>query len=236
MQGVVDIKDNSVIVRFKFMARPKNPTIVQRMVIRRMYEQFPALGIRVRHGQYLPRSAAGDAPCRLKPPNLLSIGTPRPLPRRPKPPNRFSEELPHAKAQTRQIRSRIPPIAFGGNVFGWTADEATSHKLLDGFVDAGFSFVDITADVSSRWVPRQQGWRAETVIGTWLKKDPSKRDKIVLATKCGMGLPSRCAVRQEHQGVGRRLAEAAQHRSHRSLPVAQGRQGHAAGRDALDLR
>ena len=127
------------------------------------------------------------------------------------------------------------PIAFGGNVFGWTADEATSHKLLDAFVDAGFSFVD-TADVYSRWLPGNKGGESETVIGTWLKKDPSKRDKIVLATKCGMGLPSGALSRQEHQGVGRRLAEAAQHRPHRSLPVAQGRQGHAAGRDALDLR
>jgi aryl-alcohol dehydrogenase-like predicted oxidoreductase len=81
------------------------------------------------------------------------------------------------------------PIAFGGNVFGWTADEATSHKLLDAFVDAGFSFVD-TADVYSRWFPGNQGGESETVSGTWLKKDPSKRDRIVLATKCGMGLPS----------------------------------------------
>lgn len=81
------------------------------------------------------------------------------------------------------------PIAFGGNVFGWTADEATSHKLLDAFVDAGFSFVD-TADVYSRWFPGNKGGESETVIGTWLKKDKSKRDKIVLATKCGMGLPS----------------------------------------------
>ena len=54
MQGVVDIKDNSVIVRFKFMARPKNPTMVQRMVIRRMYEQFPALGIQFATGNNYP--------------------------------------------------------------------------------------------------------------------------------------------------------------------------------------
>ena len=81
------------------------------------------------------------------------------------------------------------PIAFGGNVFGWTADEATSHKLLDAFVDAGFTFID-TADVYSRWFPGNKCGESETVIGTWLKKDPSKREKIVLATKCGMGLPS----------------------------------------------
>ena len=79
------------------------------------------------------------------------------------------------------------PIAFGGNVFGWTADEATSHKLLDAFVDAGFSFVD-TADVYSRWVPGHTGGESEAIIGTWLKKDPSKRDKVLIATKCGMAL------------------------------------------------
>jgi len=54
MQGVVDIKDNSLIVRFKFMARPKNPTMVQRMAIRRMYEQFPALGIQFATGNSYP--------------------------------------------------------------------------------------------------------------------------------------------------------------------------------------
>jgi aryl-alcohol dehydrogenase-like predicted oxidoreductase len=81
------------------------------------------------------------------------------------------------------------PVAFGGNVFGWTADEATSHKLLDAFVDAGFSFVD-TADVYSRWVPGNKGGESETVIGNWLKKDPSKRDKVLIATKCGMDMPN----------------------------------------------
>ena len=80
------------------------------------------------------------------------------------------------------------PIAFGGNVFGWTADEATSHKLLDAFVDAGFSFID-TADVYSRWVPGHKGGESEAIIGSWLKKDPAKRDKVVIATKCGMDMP-----------------------------------------------
>jgi aryl-alcohol dehydrogenase-like predicted oxidoreductase len=79
------------------------------------------------------------------------------------------------------------PIAFGGNVFGWTADEATSHRLLDAFVDAGFSFID-TADVYSRWVPGHKGGESETIIGSWLKKDPSRRDKVLIATKCGMAL------------------------------------------------
>jgi aryl-alcohol dehydrogenase-like predicted oxidoreductase len=86
------------------------------------------------------------------------------------------------------------PIAFGGNVFGWTADEPTSHRLLDAFVDAGFSFVD-TADVYSRWAPGNKGGESETVIGNWLRKDKGKRDRIVLATKCGMGLPAKALSR-----------------------------------------
>lgn len=88
------------------------------------------------------------------------------------------------------------PIAFGGNVFGWTADEATSHKLLDAFVDAGFTFVD-TADVYSRWVPGHKGGESEAIIGSWLKKDPARRRKVVIATKCGMEMPS------EGQGLSR---------------------------------
>ena len=84
---------------------------------------------------------------------------------------------------------RVPPLVFGGNVFGWTADEATSHRILDAFVDAGFSFVD-TADVYSRWKPGNKGGESETVIGSWLRKDPKKRDKVLIATKCGMDMPN----------------------------------------------
>ncbi len=77
----------------------------------------------------------------------------------------------------------VAPLAFGGNVFGWTADEATSFSLLDAFVDAGFNLVD-TADVYSRWVPGHSGGESETIIGKWLKQS-GKRSRIVLATKVG---------------------------------------------------
>ncbi|MBO0948657.1 aldo/keto reductase [Fibrella forsythiae] len=77
----------------------------------------------------------------------------------------------------------VAPLAFGGNVFGWTADETTSFQLLDAFVDAGFNLID-TADVYSHWVPGNQGGESETIIGNWLKKT-GKRDQIVLATKLG---------------------------------------------------
>lgn len=77
----------------------------------------------------------------------------------------------------------VHPFCFGGNVFGWTADEATSFRLLDAFVDHGFEFID-TADVYSVWVPGHTGGESETVLGNWFKRS-GKRDKIVLATKVG---------------------------------------------------
>ena len=81
----------------------------------------------------------------------------------------------------------VSPLCFGGNVFGWTADEATSHALLDRFVDAGFNFVD-TANVYSAWVAGHEGGESESVIGRWFKKS-GKRDRVVLATKVGMQMP-----------------------------------------------
>ncbi len=78
---------------------------------------------------------------------------------------------------------QVSPLCFGGNVFGWTADEATSFALLDAWVDAGFNFID-TADVYSRSAPGHTGGESESVIGRWLKRS-GKRHHIVLATKVG---------------------------------------------------
>ncbi|SMF55795.1 Predicted oxidoreductase [Tistlia consotensis] len=78
----------------------------------------------------------------------------------------------------------IAPLVFGGNVFGWTADEQTSFELLDGFVDAGFNAID-TADSYSRWAPGHSGGESEAVIGRWLKANPAKRDKVLIMTKVG---------------------------------------------------
>jgi len=80
----------------------------------------------------------------------------------------------------------VAPLAFGGNVFGWTADAATSFSLLDAFVDAGFNLID-TADVYSRWVPGHSGGESETLIGQWLAKS-GKRDRVLIATKVGMDM------------------------------------------------
>lgn len=78
----------------------------------------------------------------------------------------------------------VSPLCFGGNVFGWTADESTSHQMLDAFVAAGFNFID-TADVYSRWVPGHSGGESETVMGRWLKQR-GNRDKVIVATKVGV--------------------------------------------------
>jgi len=88
--------------------------------------------------------------------------------------------------ETREIGNsgiKVQPLAFGGNVFGWTIDEKQSFKILDAFVDAGLDLID-TADVYSRWAPGNKGGESETIIGNWLKKS-GKRDKVVIATKVG---------------------------------------------------
>jgi aryl-alcohol dehydrogenase-like predicted oxidoreductase len=79
---------------------------------------------------------------------------------------------------------QVFPIAFGGNVFGWTLDEAASFRILDGLAERGMNFID-TADAYSRWVPGNQGGESETLIGKWLKRS-GKRSQVVLATKVGM--------------------------------------------------
>lgn len=76
----------------------------------------------------------------------------------------------------------ISPIVLGGNVFGWTADEAASFAVLDAFIDAGFNAID-TADVYSTWTA-SGGGTSERVIGAWLKSG-GKRDAVVIATKLG---------------------------------------------------
>jgi aryl-alcohol dehydrogenase-like predicted oxidoreductase len=86
----------------------------------------------------------------------------------------------------------IAPLVFGGNVFGWTADEKTSFDLLDAFTGAGFNAID-TADVYSRWVPGHQGGESETIIGRWIARR-GRHDDVIIATKVGsdMGLGYKC--------------------------------------------
>ena len=98
--------------------------------------------------------------------------------------------------QTRELgRSglHIAPLVLGGNVFGWTADEATSFRVLDAFLANGGNAID-TADAYSVWVPGHKGGESETVIGKWLKQR-GRRDDLILATKVGW------EVDADHKGL-----------------------------------
>lgn len=78
----------------------------------------------------------------------------------------------------------VAPLAFGGNVFGWTVDEPTSFELLDAFVGAGFNLLD-TADSYSAWAPGNTGGESETIIGNWLARGGRHREDVIIATKVG---------------------------------------------------
>jgi aryl-alcohol dehydrogenase-like predicted oxidoreductase len=91
----------------------------------------------------------------------------------------------------------VVPLAFGGNVFGWTVDEAQSFRLLDAWLDAGFNLID-TADIYSTWATGNQGGESETIIGNWLKAS-GKRDHVVIATKVGKPMgPGKQGLRPEY--------------------------------------
>jgi aryl-alcohol dehydrogenase-like predicted oxidoreductase len=103
----------------------------------------------------------------------------------------------------------VAPLALGGNVFGWTADEPTSFKLLDAFAAAGFNFID-TADVYSVWVPGHQGGESEAVIGKWMTQG-NRRQDMIIATKVGMEMSpdkkglSRAQILRSVEGSLKRL-------------------------------
>jgi aryl-alcohol dehydrogenase-like predicted oxidoreductase len=78
---------------------------------------------------------------------------------------------------------QVFPLALGGNVFGWTADQDRSFAVLDAYTEAGGNFVD-TADVYSAWADGNQGGESETILGTWLEARGNRSD-VVVATKVG---------------------------------------------------
>ena len=82
----------------------------------------------------------------------------------------------------------VPPLMFGGNVFGWTLDKPASHRMLDRLVEVGLNAID-TADVYSYWVPGHMGGESETIIGEWLAAR-GNRSKVMIATKVGMKMGS----------------------------------------------
>ncbi len=92
---------------------------------------------------------------------------------------------------------QVPPLCLGGNVFGWTADQAVSFSVLDAAVAAGLNFID-TADIYSVWVAGHRGGESETIIGHWLQRG-AKRADVVIATKVGMEIaPGRKGLSAAH--------------------------------------
>ena len=113
------------------------------------------------------------------------------------------------KRRLGQSAIEIVPLMLGGNVFGWTIDEATSFNVLDAFTAAGLNAID-TADGYSTWVPGHKGGESETIIGNWFKRS-GKRDKVVIATKVGWEIPgngkglSRSWIMQQAEASLKRL-------------------------------
>ena len=103
----------------------------------------------------------------------------------------------------------IRPLALGGNVFGWSIDQATSFAVLDAFVVAGLDLID-TADASSAWAPGNHGGESETIIGRWLAQG-DRRDKVVIATKV--------AKWAQHKGLAPATIQAAAEDSLKRLKI-----------------
>ncbi len=130
---------------------------------------------------------------------------------------------------------RIAPMVLGGNVFGWTADKATSFEVLDRFAAAGLNAID-TADAYSSWAPGNKGGESETIIGEWMKAR-GNRSRMVVVTKVGspMGKGKEGLSRALYRGGGRGVARAPADRRDRSLPVPFSRHGDAVLGDARRL-
>ena len=111
----------------------------------------------------------------------------------------MSHQTPPPRSRLGRSALEVAPIAFGGNVFGWTADESMSFRLLDEFVESGFNLID-TADVYSRWVPGNAGGESERIIGRWLaSRGPAMRARVVIATKVGLEMgPGEIGLSREY--------------------------------------
>jgi aryl-alcohol dehydrogenase-like predicted oxidoreductase len=96
---------------------------------------------------------------------------------------------------------KVPPLCLGGNVFGWTTDEATSFRILDRAYERGLRFID-TADVYTNWVEGNPGGVSETILGRWIKAR-GNRTSIVLATKVG------ARMSREKKGLSRAYIQTA---------------------------
>ena len=124
----------------------------------------------------------------------------------------------------------IAPLVLGGNVFGWTADKATSFGVLDRFLAAGLNAID-TADVYSSWAPGNSGGESETIIGEWMKAR-GNRNRVIVVTKVGspMGKGKEGLKARLYRGSRRGVAQATADRGDRPLSLALAGHGDARSR------
>ncbi|HXI99985.1 MAG TPA: aldo/keto reductase [Micropepsaceae bacterium] len=116
------------------------------------------------------------------------------------------------KRQLGRSGLEIAPIVFGGNVLGWTVDQANAFRILDAFIDAGFNAID-TADTYSRWVPGHKGGESETIIGKWLAQGGGRRERVLILTKLG------AEMGPDKKGLSRRYMKAEIEDSLRRLKI-----------------
>ena len=152
-----------------------------------------------------------------------------------RPPRRQHRGPHHDQARARPFRPADPSLTFGGNVFGWTVDEAGACSLLDAMVDAGLNFID-TADVYSRWAPGNQGGESETLIGKWIKRSAGAARCCSPPRSAWKWGPAAGPGARLHPPVAGSLAVAAADGLRGPVPVAPGRPRHAADRHAGRLR
>ena len=108
----------------------------------------------------------------------------------------MTEQTPEARNTLGTSGLKVSPLCLGGNVFGWTCDEATSFAVLDAYLEGGGNFID-TADVYSRWVPGNKGGESETILGKWLTSR-RVRERVVIATKVGSQTELGTGLGREH--------------------------------------
>jgi aryl-alcohol dehydrogenase-like predicted oxidoreductase len=92
------------------------------------------------------------------------------------------------KVELGRTGERVSQLALGAMQMGNATDEKDSLRILDGYVEAGGSFID-TADCYEWWGFRgSRGGQSEELLGRWMR-DGGHRDRLFLATK-GSGMPA----------------------------------------------
>lgn len=75
---------------------------------------------------------------------------------------------------------KVSALCLGTMNFGPRTQEAEAHLILSDAVEGGINFID----TANQYGGEKGVGTSESIIGSWLKEDPTRRDRLVLATKC----------------------------------------------------